>query len=48
MTVALVAPQVRVWMLLVPILVSALVAAVLGAPAWRLLAFGEGGWVIAL
>lgn len=45
------APQVRataLWMLLVPIMVGAMVAAGLGAPAWRVLALGAVGWVIAL
>src|SRR5258707_10782145 len=45
------APQVRataLWMLVVPSLVGALVAAMLGAPAWRLLALGAAGWIVAL
>ena len=49
--IRMLAPQVRataLWMLLVPILVGALVAAVLGAPEWRVLALGAGGWIIAL
>lgn len=49
--VRILAPQVRataLWMLLVPILACVLVAAGLGAPAGRELAFGAAGWIIAL
>ena len=49
--IRMLAPQVRataLWMLLVPILVGALVAAGLGAPEWRVLALGAAGWTVAL
>jgi len=49
--IRMLAPQVRataLWMLLVPILVGAVGAVMLGAPEWRVLALGAGGWITAL